>query len=97
METIKWVTTPACRDCQTPREFSRRLPCMGCEKQHCRRETVKIKVNCKLTKEDRLNRNRHIAELRDKGFSYERIAIMLKMPRATVQSAASAYLKQTNL
>jgi DNA-directed RNA polymerase specialized sigma24 family protein len=39
-------------------------------------------------------RNRKIGEMRENGFSYERIAILLKIPRATVQSAAAAYEKQ---
>jgi DNA-directed RNA polymerase specialized sigma24 family protein len=39
-------------------------------------------------------RNARIAALRAEGLSYEKIARIMKMPRATVQSAAAAALRE---
>jgi DNA-binding transcriptional MerR regulator len=94
MEKIKWVTTPPCAKCTATPEITRRYPCIGCEKQHRKDATFKASIKRRLTNADRLLRNSQIGELRENGFSYERIAILLKMPRATVQSAALAYERQ---
>ncbi len=94
MEEICWVTTPPCSKCSAPPEFARRFPCIGCEKRNRRKETFNAPVKRSMTNSDRQIRNRKIGEMREKGFSFERIAIILKMPRATVQSAAASFVRQ---
>ena len=68
----------------------RRYPCIGCEKLHKKDVQPAIFAKHSLAKAERLRRNARIVALRADGLSYERIAIMLKLPRATVQSAAAA-------
>jgi hypothetical protein len=90
MEEIKWIVTPPCRLCAAPPEFKRRYACLGCEKLHKNEKQPAVKVKHRLSKAELRQRNARIAALRKDGASYERIAVMLKMPRATVQSAAKA-------
>jgi hypothetical protein len=97
METIKWVVTPPCRCCGAPLEFMRRYPCIGCEKFHKKNEQPMIFAKHNLSKAERLRRNARIAALHADGLSYERIARMLKMPRATVQSAAAAGRREAEI
>ncbi|CDZ24660.1 hypothetical protein CCDG5_1550 [[Clostridium] cellulosi] len=91
METIKWVETPPCRLCSGPEEYRRRYPCMGCEKlgRKDNEKPVEIKIHRK-TRAELDSRNMKIAKLYANGLSYRKIAIMLGMPRATVQSAVKA-------
>jgi hypothetical protein len=84
MEEIKWVITPPCKECPATPEIARRYPCIGCEKQHRKNESCKPIIKRSIGGADRMLRNRKIGEMRENAFSYERIAILLKIPRATV-------------
>lgn len=94
MEQINWVTTPPCSKCIAMPELTRRFPCIGCEKLHSHDEAYNAPTKRSLSNSDRQLRNKRIGQLRVKGLSFEQIAIMLKMPRATVQSAAASFFKQ---
>lgn len=94
MQIIKWVVTPPCRLCSAPPEFKRRRSCFGCEKFHRKKPAPPVFRSHRLSKEQMRQRNARIAALRAEGLSYEKIARIMKMPRATVQSAAAAALRE---
>lgn len=87
MEKISWVVTPPCRGCLGPEKLRRRPQCLGCEKLSGPRAELPPR---RLSERDRERRNRRISLLRSEGYSYARIARLLGIPRATVQSAARA-------
>lgn len=95
METIKWVQTPPCRLCSAPDAYRRRLSCIGCEKLSRKNNDDFDKIRDKIrahrkSRAELESRNMKIAKLYDDGLSYRKIAVMLGMPRATVQSAVKA-------
>lgn len=89
-EKIRWVSTPKCSECQTPMALKGRYCCIGCDRQKIQKKYKPLKANRNLDKKEISKRNLKIAEMRSKGFSYNEIARALKIPRATVQSAAAA-------
>lgn len=89
-ETIRWVVTPKCSECKTPMALKGRYCCLGCERQRVTKKYKKEKNRRIPEKEAIIKRNLQIADMRSKGMSYNEIARALKMPRATVQSAAAA-------
>lgn len=90
METIKWIVTPPCRECDGPSEYMKRFPCIGCEKFFRKKTLPVIHTQHRLTKAERQLRNGQIYDMRQAGLSYGRIAMLLNLPRATVQSAVAA-------
>lgn len=90
METIKWIVTPSCRECDGPREFMKRNCCMGCEKLFGKKPEPVIYKRHRLTGLEREARNERILAMRKAGLSYGKIALTLKIPRATVQSVVAA-------
>lgn len=95
VDIIKWVVTPPCRSCIATPEFTRRLSCVGCEK--LRREKTPAAFEKRgLSKTQRLIRNARVLALRDAGFSFGRIGLLLDMPRATVQSAEAAGRRESS-
>lgn len=90
MEKIKWIETPPCKFCSAPENLKRRYSCMGCEKFR-RKPALPLKFpKRRLNSGELSKRNLKIAKLYRSGLSYQKIALMFGMPRATVQSAVKA-------
>lgn len=87
---VKWVVTPRCSECQTPMALKGRYCCLGCERQQIKKKYKKEKIKHITDKKAMSQRNLKIAGMRENGMSYGEIATILKIPRATVQSAAAA-------
>jgi len=89
VEEIRFITTPKCSQCIPDESFRWRYACTGCEKLT---PAFHIEVNSKnskknsLSKQEMLNRNVKILNLRTNGFSYGKIAGLLEIPRSTVQA-----------
>jgi len=94
VEKICFITTPKCSQCIPDESFRRRYACTGCEKLI---PAYQIEVNSKnskknsLSKQEMLNRNVKILNLRTNGFSYGKIAGLLEIPRSTVQAVVSRF------
>ena len=103
-ETVCWVSTPPCRSCTGHNELLRRPSCIGCEKPLQKKPPRRAayvpakpekNIPAQLTAprqidKERVARNRRVAALHEAGMSYGKIARLLGIPRATVQSADAA-------
>jgi len=89
MEKIRFITTPKCSQCKPDESFKRRYACTGCEKLmpafHIESDSKAAKKKS-LSKQEMINRNVKILNLRTNGLSYGKIAGLLEIPRSTVQA-----------
>lgn len=87
MEEIRFIETPKCARCRPQPEYRRRYACMGCEKLlPPPPKRVKTRAAPARRGSPGVCNRETVRAMREKGYSYGRIARELGLSRSTVQS-----------